>query len=79
MKIRQENIENFYPTMLKWADAHMFALPDRTLMPWDIFVLSDDEGVDKYLPVHDMLLPIHRFTIKPIIEFFVDKNVFNLH
>ena len=48
MKIRIENVKNFYPVMQRWADDHQFILPHEALMPWDIFVLSNEKGIDQY-------------------------------
>lgn len=78
MKIRQENIENFYPTMLKWADAHMFTLPSRVLMPWDVFVLSDNKGVDQYCVGLHITSHI-AITVFPLSNIEANPSVKNLY
>jgi len=41
---RLDNADNFYNTMQEWAKAHDFNTFPRFFMPWDIFVLSENNN-----------------------------------
>jgi hypothetical protein len=47
MEIRAEKVQDFYPTMKAWAKKHNFELPQIEVLPYDIFVLKEND-IDTY-------------------------------